>query len=239
MPVFESFVWETTIAIAYNLYASLLDSREELLLNKITEKRLNAWGKTLQALETIAKYQPINPNWRETEWSNTTGALINEECLFYVNGSWMYNIWMGIDEKKTMNVMPAEFPSFNGELKTYPGAYQITWGVLKNAPHREEAVKFLLAMNKPQVAETWGRLTKCPTGIKGILSNVTFGGDQFEVFSKYIQNKYGTNTYRHYESGMWILNDQHVNTPVYYMDVVEGKISAKQAMRNIRQSIGR
>ncbi len=118
MPVFESFVWETTIAIAYNLYASLLDSREELLLNKITEKRLNAWGETLQALETIAKYQPINPNWRETEWSNTTGALINEECLFYVNGSWMYNIWMGIDEKKTMNVMPAEFPSFNGELKT-------------------------------------------------------------------------------------------------------------------------
>jgi hypothetical protein len=28
--------------------------------------------------------------------------------------------------------------------------YQVMWGVLKNSPHRDEAVKFLLAMNKPR-----------------------------------------------------------------------------------------
>jgi hypothetical protein len=237
-PVFESFVWETTMAIAINLYASLLDSREEFFLNEITETRLLAWEKTLEGMEHISKFQPLNPRWTETEWTNTTGSLLNEECLFYVNGSWMYNIWMGIDEQKTMNCMPAELPSF-GSFKTYPGAYQITWGVLKNAPHREEAVKFLLAMNKPEVAETWGRFTKCPTGIKGKLSNVTFGGDQFENFSKYIQTNFGTNTYRYYASSAWVLDGAHAETPVFYTEVITGKLSAKAAMEKIRSSLGR
>jgi len=237
-PVFESFVWETTMAIAINLYASLLDSREEFFASEITEKRLLAWEKTLEGMELISKFQPLNPKWTETEWTNTTGSLLNEECLFYVNGSWMYNIWMGIDEQKTMNCMPAELPSF-GSFKTYPGAYQITWGVLKNAPNRDEAVKFLLAMNKPEVAETWGRFTKCPTGIKGKLSNVTFGGDQFENFSKYIQTHFGTNTYRYYASSAWVLDDSHATTPIFYTEVITGKMTAKAAMEKIRSSIGR
>ncbi len=237
-PVFESFVWETTMAIAINLYASLLDSREEFFLNEITEKRLLAWEKTLEGMEHISKFQPLNPEWTKTEWTNTTGSLLNEECLFYVNGSWMYNIWMGIDEQKTMNCMPAELPSF-GSFKTYPGAYQITWGVLKNAPNRDEAVKFLLAMNKPEVAETWGRFTKCPTGIKGKLSNVTFGGDQFENFSKYIQTNFGTNTYRYYASSAWVLDGAHAETPVFYTEVITGKLSAKAAMEKIRSSLSR
>lgn len=235
-PVFESFVWETTMAIAINLYASLLDSREEFFLNEITEKRLLAWEKTLEGMEHISKFQPLNPNWTVTEWTNSTGSLLNEECLFYVNGSWMYNIWMGIDEQKTMNCMPAELPSF-GSFKTYPGAYQITWGVLKNAPHRDEAVKFLLAMNKPEVAETWGRFTKCPTGIKGKLSNVTFGEDQFENFSKYIQTNFGTNTYRYYASSSWVLDGAHAETPVFYTEVITGKLTAKEAMKKIRSSL--
>lgn len=237
-PIFESFVWETTFAIAINLYASLLDSREEFFSKEITENRLSAWEKTLMAMELISKYKPLNPKWVETEWTNTTGSLINEECLFYVNGSWMYNIWLAIDEQKTMNCMPAEFPSF-GSFKTYPGAYQVTWGVLKNAPNRDEAVKFLLAMNKPAVAETWARYTKCPTGIKGNLSNVTLGGDQFENFSKYIQTHFGTNTYRYYASSAWVLDESHARTPIYYTEVIEGKLTAKEAMLKIRNSISR
>jgi len=236
MPIFESYVWQTTMVFAINMYASLLDSREEFLLKQITEKRLLAWEKTLKALEQISKFQPINRQWKKTEWSTTTGALLNEECLFYVNGSWMYNIWMAINEQKTMNCMPAELPSFGNNI-TYPGAYQITWGVPKNAPNRDEAVKFLLAMNKPVVAETWTRLTKCPTGIRGNLSNVAFGGDQFERFSQYVQTQFGTNTYRYFESSSWVLDDAHENTPLYYLDVIEGRMSANEAMGLIRESI--
>ena len=238
VPIYESYVWKTTMAIAVNLYGSLLDSREEFLSKKITDKRLLAWEKTLEAIELISQFKPIKSDWRTTEWSKTNGSLINEECLFYVNGSWMYNIWMGIDKQKTLNCMPAEFPSFK-PLKFYPGAYQITWGVLKNSPHRDEAVKFLLAMNKPSMAESWGRTTKCPTGIKGNLSSATFGADQFENFSSHIQKNYGSNTYRYYESSSWFLDEKNSTTPNYYDEVIEGKMTAKEAMKKIKSSIGR
>ena len=238
VPIYESYIWKTTMAIAINLYGSLLDSREEFLSKTITEKRLQAWEKTLEAMELISQYKPLKSDWRTTEWSTSTASLINEECLFYVNGSWMYNIWMGIDKQKTLNCMPAEFPSFK-PFKFYPEAYQITWGVLKNAPHRDEAVKFLLALNKPSVAESWGRVTKCPTGIKGNLSNATFGADQFENFSAHIQKNYGSNTYRYYESSAWFLDDKNSLTLNYFYEVIEGKMTAKEAMIKIRNSIGR
>jgi hypothetical protein len=237
-PVFESYVWKTTMAIAVNLYGSLLDDRNEFLSKQITEKRLLAWEKTLEAMELISKFEPLKRDWEKTEWSNTTGSLLNEECLFYVNGSWMYNIWMGIDKQKTLNCMPAEFPSFK-PMKFYPGAYQITWGVLKNSPNRDEAVKFLLAMNKPSMSEEWGRTTKCPTGIKANLSNATFGADQFESFSSHIQSKYGTNTFRYYESSAWFLDNKNADTPNYYTEVIEGQMTAKEAMQRIRNSVGR
>jgi ABC-type glycerol-3-phosphate transport system substrate-binding protein len=238
IPIYESYVWETTMSIAINLYASLLDSREEFLSETITEKRLQAWEKTLEAMESIAKYEPINPKWRETEWSGTHNMMVDGECLFYVNGSWMYNIWEGIDSEKVFNCMPCEYPSFKPHV-TYPSAYQITWGVPKNAPHKKEAIKFLLAMNKSNIAEMWSRYTKCPTGIKGNLSNAALGGDQFEEFARYVQDHFGTNTYRYYETSAWVLNDQHTGTPIYFREVIEGKMTADEAMKAIRASIGR
>jgi hypothetical protein len=237
-PIFESYVWETAECFAVNLYGSLLDNLDEFLSKKITDKRLYAWGKTLEALEQLAPYKPLKKDWRTTEWSDTKASLLNEECLFYINGSWMYNIWMGIDEKKTLDCMPVEFPSFK-PLTFYPGAYQITWGVPKNAPNKDEAVKFLLAMNKPSMAEVWVRTTKCPTGIKGNLSNATFGADKFESFSAHVQSTYGLNTYRYFESSAWFLDEKNSETENYFKPILEGDITASEAMKRIRKSIGR
>lgn len=237
-PVFESYVWETTQAIGINLFASLMDSPKEFLSYKITEKRLNAWAKTLEALEQMAAYEPIDPSWRITEWTDTQKDFLDEKYLFYINGSWMYNIWKGIDAKATLNCMPTELPGFKSHV-IYPAAYQVTWGVVKNSPHQEEAVKFLLAMNTPEIAEMWSRYTKCPTGIKGNLASASFGGDQFESFANYVQTKFGTNIYRYYESSAWMLDNNHSNQNMYFRDVIEGKITAKEAMRRIRRTIGR
>ncbi|MCF8362109.1 MAG: ABC transporter substrate-binding protein [Prolixibacteraceae bacterium] len=237
IPIYESYVWETTMSIAINLYSSLLNDREEFLSGTITEKRLQAWGKTLEAMESIAKYDPINPKWEETEWGNTHNMMLDGKCLFYVNGSWMYNIWEVIDSEKVLNCLPCEYPAFKTHI-TYPASYPVTWGVPKNAPHKDKAVKFLLAMNKPNIAEMWSRYTKCPTGIKGNLSNAALGGDQFEEFVRQIQDHFGTNTYRYYETSSWVLNDQHTNTPIYFREVVEGKMTADEAMTAIRSSIG-
>lgn len=237
IPLFESYVWETTMALAINLYASLFDDPKEFILGEISVNRLNAWRKTLEAIESISKYEPVDPSWQQTEWSDSHNMLPDGKCLFYINGSWMYNIWKGIDKVKVLNCMPTEFPSFKSH-KIYPAAYQITWGVPKNAPNKDEAIKFLLAMNKPTIAEMWSRYTKCPTGIKGNLANASFGGDQFEVFSRYVQDNFGTRTYRYYASSAWILDNAHFETPIYFREVLDGKITAKEAMRAIKRSVG-
>jgi ABC-type glycerol-3-phosphate transport system substrate-binding protein len=236
-PIFESVDWPTTTALGIQLYASLFDTPQEFFLGEITENRLRAWGKTLEVLEKIAPYKPLNPEWRKVSWGKNTGALLNEECLFYINGSWMYNIWLALDKEKINNCMPAEFPSFKTS-PVYPGGYQIMWAVLKKAPHKEEAIKFLLAMNKPAMAEMWVRYTKCPTGIKGNLTGVSFGKDQYENFSYHVQDVYKTNTYRYYESSAWVLNKKNDKTPIFFNEVIEGKLTAAEAMHRIRQSIG-
>jgi ABC-type glycerol-3-phosphate transport system substrate-binding protein len=237
-PIYESVDWPTTMVIGIQLYASLLDNSEEFLLGKITDKRLNAWKRTLEAIEEIASYEPLNPNWQKISWGKSTASLINEECLFYVNGSWMYNIWLGIDKDKTNNCMPTEFPSFNKPV-IYPAGYQVMWGVPKNAPHREEAIKFLLAMNMPSMAEMWVRYTKCPTGIKGNLTGISFGKDQFENFSYHIQDLYKTRTYRYSENSSWILDKQNEKTPVFFSEVMQGKMTAIDAFNKIKKSIKR
>jgi len=237
-PIYESIDWPTTMVIAIQLYASLLQSPDEFFQGEITESRLEAWKKTLEALEDISSIQPLNPNWQKVSWGKTTASLINEECLFYVNGSWMYNIWLGIDEEKTNNCMPAEFPVI-GKQTAYPGGYQIMWGVLKNAPHRDEAVKFLLSMNTPSMSEMWVRYTKCPTGIKGNLTGVSFGKDQFENFSFHIQDTYKTNSYRYSESSAWILDKRNEKTKVFFTEVIQGKMTASQAFSQLKRSIGR
>jgi ABC-type glycerol-3-phosphate transport system substrate-binding protein len=197
-----------------------------------------AWEKTLEALELISSFDPIDPTWRETEWAETQEDFLNEEYLFYINGSWMYNIWSGIDKVRTLNCMPTEFPGFKPH-KIYPAAYQVTWGVLKNAPHKQEAVDFILAMNTPEIAEAWSRYTKCPTGLKGNLVSTNFGGDQFENFANYVQTKFGTNIYRYYESGIWVLNDNFSAEKMNFREVIEGEMTAEEAMRRLRRKIGR
>jgi ABC-type glycerol-3-phosphate transport system substrate-binding protein len=239
IPIYESFVWKTAIAIAFQMYSSLLTA-DEFLSVAVSERRLDAWEKTLEAVEKMTKYKPLNPKWRETEWGKTQGLVMNEECLFLANGSWMYNIWQGLDAKKTLNCVPAEFPSFTGGFPVYPWAYTITWAVLKKSPHKEEAIKFLLAMNKPSMADAWARYTKCPTGIKGSLSDVTFGSDQFENFAYHIQDKYKNKQYGYNGSGKMVLDDRFPQSAsLYFTEVIEGVLTAKEAMNKIRQSVGR
>ena len=86
--------------------------------------------------------------------------------------------------------MPAEYPCFQ-KTSMYIGGYQIAWAVPKNAPHKDEAVKFLLAINSADIAERWVLYTKCPTGILGQMTDVSFGSDKFETYTYTIQKKYG------------------------------------------------
>ncbi|MDA3894298.1 MAG: ABC transporter substrate-binding protein [Salinivirgaceae bacterium] len=231
-PMHEAGDWTTVNTFVFQMYASALNDYDQLFTLEVTEKKLEAWHKTLTILEELSKYNILNPEWKNVSWSDSKFDLINEQCLFYSNGSWMYNIWNEENPESTMSCFPNEYPTFN-ETSIYPGGYLVMWGVLKKSPNKQAAIDFLLAMNKPDVAEMWVQYTKCPTGIKGKLTDVSFGTDQFENFSSSIQTKFGSNTYKPTaESFQYITGSINKNT--YYVEVMLGEITADEAIQNIR-----
>jgi len=237
-PFQEAGDWGTAFTIAINIYLSEMGNKEDIFTEKITEKKLNAWFKTLEVLEQCASYHMIEDDWTTVAWADIKNNLLNEQCLFYSNGSWMYNTWVEVDAEKVNNCVPNEYPSY-GSLPMYPSGYPIMWGVLKNSPNKEQAIKFLLAMNQPSMAELWVRNTKSPTGIKGNLADVSFGGDQFEKFSYQLKTTYGTNTYKNQENSSMIFNQKYSNEPNYFMEVLTGKLTAVEAMKRIRSNVNR
>ena len=112
------------------------------------------------------------------------------------------------------------------------------WAVPKNAPNRDEAVKFLLAMSKPDVAEKWSRYTKCPTGIKGNITSVSFGKDQFEDFTYNIDKRYGFNklSFNYLDNNM-IVGISKRNVNLHLIDVGLGLMSADEAMADLRKQL--
>lgn len=233
-PFQEAGDWSTIFTIGVSLYISEFSSAEELMEAGLTEQKLQIWHKTLKTFEQVAAYNFINDDWKGLAWNDIKHGLLNEECLFFSNGSWMYNIWLASDPSKVMNCVPNEFPTFKPTI-LYPSVYPIMWGVHKNAPNKKEAIDFLLDMSKPAMAESWVRNTKCPTGIKGNVVNTDFSSDQYENFATHIQKTYGTNTYKMSENSSLIFGSKYANETSYFVEVVSGELTADQAMVLIRE----
>lgn len=233
-PIFESSDWPTTFWIAYQLFISEINDYDFVLNPDVNELKLQAWHKALSVLEELSKYNAFNANWKKKSWADTKYELINEKCLFYSNGSWMYNIWEAEDAQKTMNCYPNEYPVFKNTTH-YPFGYIIMWGVLKNSPNRDAAVDMLLAMNTPDIADRWVQYTKCPTGIVGNVSDVLFGVDQFESFTNFLQANYEDRTFRADETISY-KNIGGVNLEEgYTAEVITGQLTADEAMELIRK----
>ncbi len=196
MAIFENadHGWITTETIFLRLCYSLLDDFKEISENRITEKKFMALEKTYQAYEALSKYHPIRDNKyrKEINWTRDNDYPLKDSCLFFVNGSYMYNIWDGKNHVALSKIMPCELPVFK-PTDTYLGDYSSTWCVPKNAPHREAAIRMMMYWCRPAMAEKWVRYTKCPAGIKGSLAEISFGIDPYEDFQYQMNKKYGKN----------------------------------------------
>jgi hypothetical protein len=62
--------WPTIITLGVQLFASDFDNPDEFMNAEFSSKRLDAWEKTLQAVEQMAQYKPLNQNWRNLKWDN-------------------------------------------------------------------------------------------------------------------------------------------------------------------------
>jgi ABC-type glycerol-3-phosphate transport system substrate-binding protein len=238
VPIHDNGDWSTINVLALRLFISELDDLKDFLKDSYDNKKLNAYYKTLKALEVLAQNNTYSKTRKQNVFEKTVDFPLNEKCLFYVNASWMYNYWEKVDKVKVNDMVPAELPVFKPN-DTYFGGYSIMWAVPKNAPHKDEAIKFMLYMNTPDVAEKWTRYTKCPTGIKGNITSVTFGQDQFEDFTYTINKKYGAHklsfNYLDYDNIVVGISKKNVN--VHINDVATGVMTADEAMADIRKQL--
>lgn len=234
--IFECGEWKTVHSFAMQLFSTVLNDDADFFSPNRSEKKLKAWHETLRLLERLAKYEPISKDWKQLLWGKTIIDMLDEKYLFYPNGSWMYNIWLAKDPNKVKYCFPVEYPSVNNAT-TYQATYIIMWAVPKNAPHKEEAIKFLLSLNNPSFSEMWVRYTKCPTGVIGNLADVKFGTDKVENFSSYIQTKFGTHTFVQEDNYSKAFGLSNINVPGYVHEVLMGELLADQAMQKIRSQL--
>ncbi|HEX2935853.1 MAG TPA: ABC transporter substrate-binding protein [Bacteroidales bacterium] len=237
IPIQECTDWTTIHLIALRLIISEIGNLDECMRDSYNDKKLSAYYKALQALEELSKYNAYSKSWKQHTFLETLNYPLTHKSFFYVNASWMYNYWQKIDNGELKDMVPAELPVFKPS-DVYFGGYSIMWAVPKNAPNKEKAVKFLLAMTQPDVAEKWSRYTKCPTGLKGTITNVSFGVDHFEEFTSTINAKYGSKKLSfNYLDNYIVLGASMRNVNVHAIDVATGTMTAEEAMADIRRQL--
>jgi hypothetical protein len=236
--LYEAGNWRTAPTLAQSLFFSEMKDMDELLNTAFSSKKIDAWEKVLTVLEHYSQYHPIAPDWESTTWTETTNYPLDGKCLFYANATWMYNLWEAASPQKLNNMLPTEMPVFN-DSHIYIGGYQATWGVLKNSPHKDQAIRLLLALNTPDFAEKWVRYTKSPIGIKGNLTSVNFGFDKFEDYEFYIRKKYGENKTPVYNTSSYYFGSRNEKVYNNVIEVLTGKKTAAQAMSEIKRAIKR
>jgi ABC-type glycerol-3-phosphate transport system substrate-binding protein len=160
--------------------------------------------------------------------------IIHPNSLLYINASWIYNDWENIDKDKLLNMHPAELPTFDSRGICYNVGYQASLAVLKNAPNRDNAIKLMKYLTRSDVSEKW--VGKSPTAIKGNLTSVNLGREQFENFEYTMNLKYGTHLLAAYDN-RYILGIKNKDVKIPFIEILEKKLTASKAIQNFKRQI--
>jgi ABC-type glycerol-3-phosphate transport system substrate-binding protein len=234
--MFEEANWIISVNIAKNMFYSLVDDYIEINNLNFNPKKLEYVEKILQVFEELSKYSPLPKDRSNINWSATLDYPLNEKCLLYPQGSWMYNIWLNIDKVKLKNMVPAELPSFTERNAAYIGGYKACWAVPKNSLHKDEAIKLLKFWALSDISEKWVQYTKCPTAVKGSISTATLGLDQFEDFQYYVSKKYGLHMLNPVDN-IEYFGEKNKGVYVPIMEILEKKKTVVEAMKEIKRQI--
>ena len=176
------------------LWNYLLKSALGFSSNWVSPNRLNdtnqaAFYEVLKLFETMGQYHPLISSASTNKWNETESVILEDQAVFFVNGTWMYNLWEKIDVEKADKMIPCELP-FIRPIDFYPGTFQADYAIFKHSKRKEEAVKFLMFMASKDIAEDWVQMAKSPTGIKRHFSSGVIGDDIYESFISTISEKY-------------------------------------------------
>jgi len=231
--IFEDRNWISTETLYKRLCYSLMDNYDEVIEPKLTKKKLEAIEQGYIALEKLSVYQPVIKSRMNILWGRDNDFPLKDSCLFFVNGSWMYNIWTKTDKINIRKMIPCELPVFK-RSDSYIGGYTANWAVPKNAAHIKEAIQMMMYWCRPDVAEQWSRCTKCPSGVKGNLTTTSFGFDSFESFVFTLENKYGDKKV-HPVTNSFLFGDKNYKLPLHVIEVLEGRMTAAHAFSEFKK----
>jgi ABC-type glycerol-3-phosphate transport system substrate-binding protein len=187
---YEASDWTTLEMLFQALVKSEIADFHEAIEEKGSEKKRAAMLKGFRAFEQLGRYDPLIPSHNRNIWFNSRHYVLQDEALFYVNGTWMYSHWRGIDPAGLKKMMPVQLPVFN-EVEHTLGGYIPTFAVMKDSPNRDAAVELMMSWCQPQVAERWVSYTKNPTGLRGHLNEpARLVTDPYEDFQYYITKRY-------------------------------------------------
>ena len=98
---YESKNYITMELLFQNLNKSELKDFKKVKEETGSEQKNTALLRTFKAFEELGKYNSLIDTHRENIWYQTRHFILKDKCLFFVNGIWMYNHWMSMDEEKT------------------------------------------------------------------------------------------------------------------------------------------
>ncbi len=236
---YEAEEWTTLEILFQHLFKSEFEDFSKAKEEVGSDEKNAALLKTFQAFEELGKHDPLMDSYKDNVWFDTRHLVLNDECLFYVNGTWMYSHWMAMSEEKTKKMIPAELPVFQ-EVGHYAGTFVSTWAVMKDAPNKEDGIKLLMFWSRPWVAEKWVRYAKSPTGLVGNISFSDIGEDNFARFITKTTDKYGSDVHFSANAG-YILGEknqllqQDINKKL--LRLLDGNITAQQAYDEIMKEV--
>ena len=220
-----------------NLIKSEIGDFDEARQDEISEKKLAALLKTLQALEKLAQYNPLLQKREGMSAFDAMWAVMEDKALFHIFGPWNFDFWVSkYGEQKTMKMTPAEMPVFKA-VDFYLGGYLTPFAVLKNSPNKDLAVELLMSFTTARAVENYVRLVKTPTGTRGNLATFRdLGTDKIVKFYIEIDQKYQGRVHKAFNSGYLLgAKNKHLGIAldkrIHY--VLEGKITASQAYEEI------
>jgi hypothetical protein len=232
---FDAYDLPSMEALFQNMVKSWLADYTATTTEKSSKQKLAAMYKGFQAFEELGKYRPLIPSYATNAWFLTRDVPLNDKALFYISGTWMYSRWRDIDVAKSAKMAPTELPVFK-PVDYCLGGVIPTWAVMKNSPHREAAVRLVMSMATPRVAEKWVQYTKTPTGVAGDFSKATMGNDVYEIYQRTMSEKYGSRVQYSFNAS-YLLGKKNNLLQKDIVDVLwkllEGKMTADQAQHSI------
>ncbi len=196
------------------------------------EEAIGAIKQTYDALEKLVPYKPLE------SYVTLPGMLsLNQnKILFILFPSWINTFWEKSNPEGEKVMHPCEIPSIDGKYATnYSGTYNCTFVVPKNAKHRKEAEMLMEFIASPETAGKWTKYAKSPTGLKNRISYGDFGTDEYAKFSQHITKKYHDKLVTIDMPSLFLKTNKTLKFRVE--DVLNGKISANEAVNNLLRQV--